>query len=274
MMLRSTFRDKCSGVAWQKQLRDRYLDEGVPPVPHLDLKRAQVRQISRNLAKQIIMKYEWLGTMSTTSLHYGIFFGHFCAGVTCIAVNSSGVGSKDLHMRFKIDKKYLLLLARGACTHWAPNGANSKLVSWACKLAKKKTGAKIILAYSDSDAGEIGTIYQVCNWIYIGKTASKIQMVSSKMKIISERSVCHWAKNNNIRESDMINELKKHGWSYEKTNPKGQYVYILDKSDNQLKGIVENMKQPYPKRAAACDRDQRSTLVRRFDSDPAAPIRS
>jgi hypothetical protein len=43
MASRLTFRDKCSGVAWQKQLRDHYIDEGMPNVPHLDLKRAIVR---------------------------------------------------------------------------------------------------------------------------------------------------------------------------------------------------------------------------------------
>lgn len=74
MVSRLTFRDKCPDVCWQKQLRDKYLAEGIPPVPNLDVKRAVVRPVSRHLAEQTIYKYEWLGTMAATSLHYGIFF--------------------------------------------------------------------------------------------------------------------------------------------------------------------------------------------------------
>ena len=29
----------------------------------------------------------------------------------------------------------------------------------------------IFVAYADSDAGEIGTVYQACNWLYCGKTS-------------------------------------------------------------------------------------------------------
>ena len=38
------------------------------------------------------------------------------------------------------------------------------------------------------------------------------------------------------------------GWTEQKSNPKGRYVYVLDKTDKRLTELVESMRQPYPKR--------------------------
>lgn len=69
---RLTFRNAVDGVAWQKQLRDEYAAAGAPNVD-LNLKKSVVKPISRKQAQQVILKYEWLGTMASTSYHYGIF---------------------------------------------------------------------------------------------------------------------------------------------------------------------------------------------------------
>ena len=71
---RSTFRDVAGDVAWQKQLRDRYLEEGMPPVPHLSLKKSVVRPVNRKMAEHIILKYEWLGTMAVGVNRFFFFF--------------------------------------------------------------------------------------------------------------------------------------------------------------------------------------------------------
>lgn len=48
---RVTFRSVQHDVAWQRQLRDRFNAEGAPRgLPHVDLKRAVVRPVSRRLA--------------------------------------------------------------------------------------------------------------------------------------------------------------------------------------------------------------------------------
>src|SRR5210317_1422431 len=101
-------------VCWQKQLRDKFIPEGSPDISGVELKDAVVRSVSRNLAKQIIYKYEWLGTMSSSSIHYGIFFGDYCAGVTCVALNGTGTAGYRVHQRFNIKRHQLATLARGA----------------------------------------------------------------------------------------------------------------------------------------------------------------
>lgn len=252
-MSRLTFRDKATGVAWQKQLRDKYLDEGIPPVPHLDVGKAIVKPVSRKLAEQIIVKYEWLGTMAQTGYHYGIFFGLFCAGVCCYAVGG-GTGGVNAHREFGIKSDELCVLARGANVHWSPKGANSKLVSWACKLLKDNyPKGRLVVAYSDTDAGEIGTIYQACNWIYIGKGVSVEQFIAPNGRIFDKKIVYDIRRKHGMLNTVSWRQQRKalidNGWIQQSSNPKHKYVYILDKRDKALIRRVEAMRQPYPKRA-------------------------
>lgn len=252
-MSRSTFRESRNDIAWQKQLRDRYLSEGVPAdVPHLDIGRAIVRAVSRKLAEQVILKYEWLGTMSATKYHYGIFFGEYCAGVTCVGC-SECTGGANNHELYKVEPKDFLILARGANVHWSPVGANSRLVAWTCKLLAKEKRGKILIAYSDTDAGEIGTIYQACNWSYIGVGASTEQWIAPNGRIYDAKhpSNIRARQGNKHPRSTYVKMLLDAGWTTQKTNPKHRYVYILDKTDKALIDRIENMRKPYPKRQPA-----------------------
>ncbi len=246
--LRLTFREKVD-VCWQKQLRDKYLSEGVPPVPHLDLARAVVRPVSRKLAEQIILKYEWLGTMSPTSHHYVVFFGSHCAGVCCFGF-SAGANLNAYKEFSLLDYNELAYLARGANVHWSPNGTNSKLVAWACKLIARETKARLVIAYSDVDAGEIGTIYQASNWIYIGKGSSTNQWVSPSGRIFDQKYPSDLRRRDGkiVPRAKYTEALRENGFTEQKSNPKHRYVFVLDKSDKQLIQRVEAMRKPYPKR--------------------------
>lgn len=247
MASRLTFRDKV-GVCWQKQLRDKYLEEGIPPVPHLSVKRAMVRPVSRKLAEQIILKYEWLGTMAMTGYHYGLFFGKYCAGVCCYAAGAA-TGGVNSHKPFRVESFEFSVLARGACVHWAPRGSNSKLVSWSARLFADDTSAKVVIAYSDEDAGEIGTIYQACNWVYIGKGASTNQWIAPNGRVYDQKLPYDMKRKRGGTRAQWCKVLKDAGWTEQPSNPKHRYVYSLDKSDKALTERVEAMRQPYPKRA-------------------------
>ena len=65
--------------------------------------------------------------------------------------------------------------------HWAPAHAASYLINRACKQLssgpwKTEKGvvrppAYIVIAYSDVEAGEVGTVFQASNWSYCGPSA-------------------------------------------------------------------------------------------------------
>ena len=129
-----------------------------------DISNAVVKPIERSLAKEIVEKYEWLGCMPAISYyHFGIFYDDVCAGVT--------VFGKDYIENLGHWDKYhytgrMLLLARGVCVHWAHPHSGSKLIMESIKQLPPEYD--VITATIDQAAGEIGTIYQACNFTYIG----------------------------------------------------------------------------------------------------------
>jgi hypothetical protein len=50
--------------------------------------------------------------------------------------------------------------------HWAHPHAASRLIAHAVKFAAADFGWRVFLAYADMAAGEVGTVYQACNWLY------------------------------------------------------------------------------------------------------------
>ncbi len=246
---RSTFRNKVA-VCWQYQKKLSYAKDRAPNID-LSLKTSKIKPISRTLAKQIIIKYEWLGTLPSCSHYFGLFFGMYCAGVTCVSVGGGGANVyayKEFNLQSQNELAYL---QRGANVHWAPTGANSKLVSWTARLVKKQTSAKIMIAYSDTDAGEIGTIYQACNWVCIGKGSSTNQFVSPDGRIYDQKLPHNMGKRYGKSRKEMVEYLLSNGFVRQKSNPKYRYVVVLDRKDKDLLTIVDNKKTEYPKRNAA-----------------------
>ena len=242
-MSRLVFRGKCDGVAWQKQMRDKYISEGTPDVPHLDVKKAIVRPVTRNLAKQIILKYEWLGTLIPAQLYYAYFRQLLRRGNVCISwwqqrnVYAHGIDVTPQELAY-LSREQMYIALR----------ANSKLVSWTCRFLKRDTAAKIVIAYADTDAGEYGTIYQACNWICVGKGSSTEQWVAPNGRVYDQKLPWNLAKANGGTRKNWVLALKKAGWRTQLSNPKYRYVYILDKNDKRLCELVEKKRVPYPKR--------------------------
>lgn len=275
MDARLTFRDKCPTVCWQKQLRDKFLSLGTPPVETLDLRSAMVRPITRRTAEQVILRYEWLGTLPPSARdHYGIFFGMFCAGVTCVGWGGGGANI-NAFMEFGLSSQYeLAYLMRGACVHWAPPGTNSKLISWTCRLLKSDSPCKAVIAYSDTDAGEIGTVYQASNWACIGRGSATTQYVSPEGRVMDQKLIHDMKRRSGHSRSDCRSRLLLAGWREQKSNAKFRYVYVLDRADKRLMGKVESMRQPYPKRAGSIASDAPAVQAGEGGSTPTPALQT
>lgn len=161
--------------AHQRKIREQHEDGH--PVP-TDFSTASVREISYAEAKAFILKYEWLGNMGTTVRAFGLFFGNELAAVECFG-HPGSTGIWNICGEEHADKVYWL--ARGANAHWAHPHSASYLINAACKEMGKPWKTRdgndmpakfVFCATADSDAGEIGTVYQASNWIYVGKTTS------------------------------------------------------------------------------------------------------
>lgn len=135
-----------------------------------DLKNVIIKPVSLSYAKEIIEEYEYLGCIAAVNwFQYGIFFKdnedgeEICGGV--VIYGQEYVENRGVWDKYGYTGK-IILLNRGVCLHWTPKNTNSKLIMESMKQLPKKY--EIITCTIDPDAGEIGTIYQACNFHYVG----------------------------------------------------------------------------------------------------------
>ena len=164
-----------SSKCFQRHIREVTAEHD--PRPSLaNLKNAVVAQVSNRLAAQIILRFEWLGTMpGTTTFSYGLWpdaaLHHKQEDLLGAVVFTKGGNVKALASVGPYDST--MILARGACVMRAGRNAASFLISRACKLAARDHGVTHFLAYSDPEAGERGVIYRALNWKCLGPTGGK-----------------------------------------------------------------------------------------------------
>jgi hypothetical protein len=179
--------------AHQRKVRDAEAKKDGRPVEK-NLDGAVVRQISVAEATPFILRYEWLGTMpEVPRFCVGLFT--VTNGLTSVVVFGNGGGSKSAHLCGAEHAHEAICLERGANAGWAPKNAGSFIISRACKLAYQAKGWQIFYAYADREAGEVGQIYQACNWHFIGVTGrgggntSRSEWLEPDGTVISSRTM-------------------------------------------------------------------------------------
>ena len=158
--------------AWQKTIRDkRAASEAAEDIfgpwwnrLDLTLKNTEVKNIRPRTAATIIREYEWLGTMPAIVLHcYGIYFDGCIGGAVVYSPEyAENLGVWD---SYGYTGK-IICLSRGACSHWTPVGTASRLIRRSMRLLPARY--KVVTATTDAEAGEVGTIYQACNFDFVG----------------------------------------------------------------------------------------------------------
>ena len=245
------------GKAHQRIIREKFSivdDGGLFGIPRCNIKDSVLREVSFGEAKRIILKYEWLGTMGTTQYHYGIFYKTECAGVVCFgyfqAMNTNSGGHPYAPYIGEQYAKNGIQLTRGACVHWAHQHSGSKLIAYGLKQVSK-LGYKYAVAFSDPDAGEIGTLYQATNWYYVGATKDKhwdVYYRNGKL-FMNDRD---FFKKFGFRGRGKIKEFIKQKPDLEirLRKPKSRYIKLIgSKKENRIMyNILKPKILPYPKR--------------------------
>ncbi len=247
----------------------------------LSLDDAYVREITVKQAKPIILRYEWLGTMNRPQSCYGLFSGRKTntvdakrlvdesgnaiilpvsesleilapyvvidgeelIGVACLGW-PGGVRSRDIcgeELRAQA-----IALERGTCVHWAHPHSASFMIPKVCRAAHEKYGYSIFYAYSDSSAGEVGTIYQACNWHYIGQGVGRDEgrmrekfVRPTDNHVLTSRALRH----HKLKKNEVLTQ----GWKVIKEPAKHKYVWFEGKNKKSLRAACRYPFKPYPK---------------------------
>jgi hypothetical protein len=250
------------------------------PITSLD--GAVVEWITNDEAADIIVRYEWLRRMgSGTEACYGLkidgeLLGVVCFGkgtysearTICIPNWKTGLDKTEQRRLIAIEKRekiYInktICLMRGACVPWAPKNAASFLISHACRQAHLDHGWQIFLAYSDPRAGEIGTVYQACNWLYpgvnIGRSGNGHADYVKDGTRHSTYSLSGKGGDRLLRtlgwtpeQGDKRTWLRSNGYTRDcsKNAPKHKWLWFEGKDKKHLKSICRYPFKEYPKRA-------------------------
>ena len=218
----------------------------------LDIKKSVVKQIDRKQAQEVIEQYEWLGCMPAMVKYcFGIFFENNLGGVVVYSHEySENLGHWD---KYDYTGK-IILLSRGACVHWAHPHSASKLITSSMKMLPEKY--KVVTATVDELAGEIGTIYQACNFHYIGSMRENNPNIKNPKgnrfgvlingKLYGSRSIRQ--KIGTQKKADILAKWPDAKFVPQKS--KKRYFYFLGnkKQKKYYKKQIEQFIKPYPKR--------------------------
>lgn len=179
------FKDYDKDHCWQYDIRVSNLDDDIK---ESGLTKSQVENLriddfdfsyvdktdSKQCAEivQFIKRHEWLGKLPnrpTQRFTARLKTNGALAGVVIMATPNAfskvmGPTTKDLEK----------LISRGACISWSPKNMGSWLVMQSINWMVDNTQFRFFTAYSDPEAKELGTIYQACNFIYMGQTSGTL----------------------------------------------------------------------------------------------------
>lgn len=163
---------------WQYDIRLKNLDEDLKSsgfslsytnnlkVQDFDFKIVTDKEEKRKLT-EFITRHEWLGNISQMTTHwFAAYHKDQLAGV--ILFNLPNAFSKLLG---EDTPELERLISRGACISWSPKNLASTFLMWCINWMAKNTQYRLFVAYSDPEAKEIGTIYQACNFYYLGQAS-------------------------------------------------------------------------------------------------------
>ena len=246
-------------------------------VDDFDFKIITDKKERTNLSN-FIKRHEFLVNLSQFTTHwFACYYNEILAGV--ILMNMPNAFSKLLGEN---TPKLERLISRGACISWSPKNLASSFLMWCINWMIHNTQYRLFTAYSDPSAKELGTIYQACNFYYLGQNAGTTTRYINPYtgKIVSDRFFrtrsayktyakelgIEWGNNwNNDQKmlwenipDEIENKLREFSKSKQKTSKKVEmkskhkYAYVKGRNKQETKKLRQlfesrNTIYEYPK---------------------------
>lgn len=219
-------------------------------------------KIMCNRIKDFIIKYEWLGKLPNRPTHRFVALYNNTIGAVVI-LSTPNSFSKILGNDTKDIEK---LISRGASASWTPKNIGSSLIMWSIKWMVNNTNFRLFSAYSDPEAKELGTIYQSCNFIYLGNNYG-----SEKLYFDLENPNIGWSTGRNLRKVSYYKKLCKNNNFYWEENWSSKYTmnwdnipsdikdYLINFSKEKLKTMIERKPLKKHKYIYILGKDKRET---------------
>jgi hypothetical protein len=235
-------------VAHQRQIRDAEALRA-PRQVMTTLDGCKVERVSYAAAKALILRYEWLGAMpSLTTACYGLLTPS--GELAGVVVFGPGPGTASPDLCGPQWRERAVCLMRGACVHWAHPHAASFLI-WACAAAHRDFGWTVFFACADRMAGEIGTVYQACNWRYVGVGAGRGNGATARWRFFNKAEERWYSERMlGVYGLSAARVRASPNWFAEKQPDKGRYVHFegSKRDRKQARSALKYLVLPYPRR--------------------------
>ena len=182
MNVHDRFKDFGKQHCWQYEVRLQNLAEDLEEASLTEEAAGQLRTSDFDFAyvdktdkdqcdeiKRFIERHEWLGKLPNRPTER--FTARLRGSQTLAGVVVMATPNAFSHLLGKENKNLEKLISRGASISWAPKNMGSWLIMKSIKWMVQNTSYRSFTAYSDPEAKELGTIYQACNFIYLGQTS-------------------------------------------------------------------------------------------------------
>lgn len=206
-----------------KAARSASQQRGGGAIPTSALHQLLLAPIAHNLAKELIVKHHYLGTMpGGTNLCFGIFAANLLVGALTI-----GVGPANAYNLVRGAKqKDCATLTRFWLKDGLPNNSASRIIGILLRALKKHTDIKYLLSYADPAQGHAGTIYQASGWLYTGLSEAMPLYDIGDGKLRHSRTLSH------VFGTHSTKYFERRGVELRKVPQmaKHRYVYFLDRT--------------------------------------------
>jgi hypothetical protein len=232
---------------------------------YCDTTKIYVAEISKDVAKEMIVKYHYSHAWTMCRYALGIFYkggsGDFFDSDKLIGCMIYGfpVGRRAWSsISDRIDKDSVLELTR----LYIDDGYGKNIESYALGqsfkwLRENDSNIKMLISYADPAQAHLGIIYQATNWLY--QRAGDFQLMpnysisiqTEPFDWIHSRTVGNrWGSGNvEFLRTQLGKEGYKEFWR-KKEASKHRYLQILVKDKRERKKLIESIKHPlspYPK---------------------------
>lgn len=142
----------------------------------------------------------------------------------------------------------IILLARGVNLHFCPKNANSHLIMESIKMLPPQY--QVVTCTVDALAGEVGTIYQSCNFVYVGVMRKGKDRTGCVIdgKLYGSRAL---RQKFGTQKKEIILERCPNA-RFVKQKSKGRYFYFRGDKKQRRESYksIEHLVTEYPKRKA------------------------
>ena len=226
---------------------------------YFDVTKVILRQISKKLAEDLIVKNHYSHKWSLCQVAYGIFYTDVEPSPFFDNVNEKLIGcvvygqpvgrsaAESISSLIKIDEVFEL--TRLFIHDGYGKNIESYSISESMKMVKRDfPKIKAIISYADGEQNHKGTIYQATNFYYQGNSSLALMpnfSISLKgppnYEWIHSRTVSSTYGTHNV---EYIKKCIGHTFWRKKESTKHRYVYLLG-SKTEKKKILKNLKHPF-----------------------------